>query len=534
MSRLTGTWHLTRLALRRDRILLPVWVAVFVVMTIVSTAGTVALYPDEASRMAAAASVNDVPTFVALYGRVWDPTSLGELAMIKMSGLGSVFISILAIILVIRHTRAEEESGRTELLEAAPVGAWAQLTAAFAVTLAGLLAIGGLSTIGLIAVGLPLAGACAFGLAWVSTGLTFAAIAGVSAQVTTSVRIANGLAIVAMALAYVVRAIGDVTGGPSAPGALVWLSPIGWGQQVRAFAGDEFVVLLLPLSFTAVVVLIAYALVTRRDLGAGLLPDRAGRARAPRLLSSPLGLAWYQQRWLLLGWASAYAAVSWLLGSVASDLGDLLTTPQAAAMVQALGGSQSLVDGFTGLEFSFFAFVTAAYAIAVARRVSAEEAAGRAELVLSGAVSRTSYLLAHASIALVGATALTVVQGLVFAVSDAVQVDDYSRIASSVAAACVWLPAIWVMAGLALLITGVAPRLFVLAWAALVGFILIAELGALLHWPSWVLDTSPFAHIPRLPGADMSWLPVVVLTALAGTLLAAGAVRFDRRDLDIP
>ena len=57
MDRFVGTWTLTRFALRRDRILLPVWILVFSLMTVFSASATMALYPDTASRVTAASAV---------------------------------------------------------------------------------------------------------------------------------------------------------------------------------------------------------------------------------------------------------------------------------------------------------------------------------------------------------------------------------------------------------------------------------------------------------------------------------------------
>jgi ABC-2 type transport system permease protein len=55
-----------------------------------------------------------------------------------------------------------------------------------------------------------------------------------------------------------------------------------------------------------------------------------------------------------------------------------------------------------------------------------------------------------------------------------------------------------------------------------------------LSWPSWVINTSPFAHIPKLPGAAVNAAPLIVLTALAIILIAIGVARFRRRDLASP
>lgn len=59
----------------------------------------------------------------------------------------------------------------------------------------------------------------------------------------------------------------------------------------------------------------------------------------------------------------------------------------------------------------------------------------------------------------------------------------------------------------------------------------LAEIGPLLDLSHWVMDLSPFAHVPKLPGTAFSVLPELLLTLLAVGLVAAGLVAFRRRDL---
>jgi ABC-2 type transport system permease protein len=110
VSAFAGTGALARLALRRSRLMLGVWIAVFVVVAAYSASATVDLYPTPASRIAAAGAVNGSQALVALYGRVYDPSSLGSLAMIKTGGIGAVFVAMLSVVLVVRHTSSSANS----------------------------------------------------------------------------------------------------------------------------------------------------------------------------------------------------------------------------------------------------------------------------------------------------------------------------------------------------------------------------------------------------------------------------------------
>ncbi len=531
MKNFTGIWTLTRFSLRRDRVLLPAWVAAFTLLTVGSASATMALYPTEASRVTAAIAVNDVPVAVAIYGRIWDPTSLGALSLLKLAAMGGVMIGILAIMMITRHLRAEEEKGRTELLAVAPVGRYAQLGAGFVVTGITLLLIGLLSTIGLTLVGLPFIGSLAFGLSWLAMGLVFAGVAAVTNQLTTSARSATAIAMVILGISYLVRAVGDVLGGTVSPSWLSWMSPIGWGQQVRPYAGDRFVVLLIPAVAVVLLLCVAFRLQSMRDLGSGFISERSGRALASRTLSSPLGLAWRLQFPMLAGWFVAYVVFSAVIGSIVNDLSGMLDTPEAQQMITSLGGGENVMKSFVSMEFGIIAFITAAYGIVVTRRLTAEESSGHTEVLLATRISRKSYVLSHLWIGLVGTFLLTLAQGCVFALASAIQSGDYSQVGSTISASLVTLPAIWVMIAIVIAAYGLKSGFTFSAWVFLVGFLLIAELGALLSWPQWLMNSSPFAQTPHLPAEQMSWEPVMSLALVSVFLIAFGLIRMQRRDV---
>src|SRR4051794_38687939 len=80
---------------------------------------------------------------------------------------------------------------------------------------------------------------------------------------------------------------------------LSWLSPIGWSQQIRPYAGNRWLGAVLPVLLAAVLVGVAHTLVARRDLGAALVAARPGPATGAPGLRSPIALAWRLQRSLL-------------------------------------------------------------------------------------------------------------------------------------------------------------------------------------------------------------------------------------------
>ncbi|HEY7101335.1 MAG TPA: hypothetical protein VH573_06810, partial [Mycobacteriales bacterium] len=101
----TGWAPLLRLALRRDRIILPAWIY-GIVLTVVSTASSYQrLYPTEAERAQVAASAS-TGALRAITGPAFDLTTVGGLTAWRVAGLASVLAGLMSLLLVVRHTRA--------------------------------------------------------------------------------------------------------------------------------------------------------------------------------------------------------------------------------------------------------------------------------------------------------------------------------------------------------------------------------------------------------------------------------------------
>jgi len=530
VSALAGTAALVRLALRRDRIVLPVFIVLLVVMVAASASATVKVYPDEASRVQAAVAINNTTSTLALYGPIHDESSIGAISTFKMGIMGAIAVAILALFLVVRHTRAEEETGRLELLGATVVGRRAPLTAALIVTASASLVAGAGTALGLIAVGMPAAGSMLMGLGFACLGIAFAAVAGLTAQLVKSARTAAGLAGAALGVSYLLRAIGDASAG-NGFGWLSWPSPVGWWQQTRPYAGDRRWVLALLLGLSVVVAALAYALAARRDFAAGLLPDRPGPAAAAAGLRSPLALAWRLQRGSFFAWVAVFVVLGLVVGGMASNVGDFLKSPQAQEFITKLGGVSGLRDAFLAVELAFAGVFAAVFGVQATMRLRSEESALRAEPVLATAVGRSAWAWSHLTIALAGAAILLLVVGVSAGLASAVQVGDSGQFGRIVVAALVQIPAVWVIIGIVVAAFGLVPRLVVLGWAALVGFVLLGEFGALFELSPVVMDISPFAHVPRMPGGDFAVAPMLWLTAIAAGLIATGLVGFRRRDV---
>src|SRR5216683_955580 len=194
MNGLAGTGALIRLILRRDRLLLPLWIVVVGLVPIGVAAAFAKLYPTAESLRAFADHCMSNPAVVAILGPVFAPT-LGGLTAWRTSAMGMLGAGLPSLLIVIRHTRAEEEAGQRELLASTVVGRHAPLSAALIVMLAANLALATFVASGLISLGLPPAGSIALGLSWAAAGWIFAAVASLTAQLSASTSTARNIAL---------------------------------------------------------------------------------------------------------------------------------------------------------------------------------------------------------------------------------------------------------------------------------------------------------------------------------------------------
>ncbi|MEV6361144.1 ABC transporter permease [Nocardia asteroides] len=521
-----GTGQLLRLYLRRDRIIAPLWSLLIGLMPALQVVSVKDLYATQQQLDSFATTTAASPALLAMYGPVFN-SSLGSIGTWKAGAMYSM-IAIAAVLTVVRHTRVEEETGRAELVGATSIGRFAGLTGALLLAF-GASALAGIAcTASLLAAELPTAGSVAWGAALAASGIVWGAVAAVAAQLSNGARIARGVALGALGAAFAVRAVGD-----AGSGVLSWFSPLGWCLQIRPYAGERWWVL-MPLAVLAVgATLLAYGLLRTRDLGAGLLAERPGPAAAGGVLAGPVGLAWRLQRGSMLAWTIGFGLYGLLIGGAVDSIGGMLDDSGTLQdVVTSMGGSADLEKSFIAYAITMLAAAASAYSVSAVLRLHEEENTGRAESVLAAAVGRVRYAGSHLLFALLGPAVALLVSGfgigLVWGGTDG---DVPGKLADSLGAVAVQLPAVWVVTGVALLLFGALPKYAPLAWAVLSAMIVILLLGSLGAFPQWLMDLVPFVHPPKLPGAEFSATPVLWLGLVAMAGIAVGLTAFRRRDL---
>ena len=541
MKGFEGTPRLVQLALRRDRLQLPIWISGIMAIFVVSIASVLDLYGNSLEEKIGYARLVSSSIVNRLLGGTMTSLDIGSIVMIETFLFASISIALMNILAVIRHTRHEEEGGRTELIGSAPVGRFAGLTAALSVVFLANMVIAGLALIALLAYDLPLKGSVLMSASFFGVGVCFAGIAAITAQLSQSARVASGLAGLMLGLDVLIRGIGDSSGQLSADGLFVsstrvsWASIIGWGQQSRPFTDNKLWVIVLYIILFIVLIGVAFLLRARRDMGAGYLPLKDGPAEAAPTLLSTFGLSLRLQKGIIFWWLLPVFLMAVCYGAVLDEAQKMLTeNEQLAELISQMGnGSTDLTNAFIIVMMGFFGLLSAAFIIQMMMRMRSEEAIGRLEGIVASPVNRLTWMLSFMSVAVVGTILLLAFSGIGMALGYILVADISSTVVRTIMeATLVQLPPVLVFGGIATLLYGIVPRISGgLTWFAFALSLIISQFGKLFKLPDWVLTISPFHHVAAVP-LKQGDIDIIVLVLLVGIILMAiGLAGFRKRDI---
>lgn len=444
----------------------------------------------------------------ALLGSI-DAATVDAVTVWRIRVSAAIILSILNIVLMVGHTRKEEDLGRLELLRAGAVGSLAPLAAAYGKLVCANLLGGLLMAAGFMAVGFGAAGSLVSGMSTALCCLFFMALAALFAQIAPNAQLARGLSFGAAVILLFVQVIANIFKSRT----LLLFTPFGWCAYARPFAGENPWPFVFAVPVTALLITLTLKLCGRRDLGAGYLRERGGRAVARKGFASPFALCWRLQRSLFFTWTLTYALMGLVIASLRPSidkmLGNTMLLPELAAQT---GGSGS---AFLAILTYILAQVLCAFAIMAILRMRDEEARMRAELMLSHPVSRTRYALGYLLVAF-GGSALAL--GL------------FGFLSGEFAMCFARLPAIWAVASVAMLVYGLAPRAAPAASYGVLGVLLAMEfLWEIRVIGSDVFSLSPFYWV--YPGVEITALSVMGMLCLAVLFTGVGLLGFARRNI---
>lgn len=524
------TGRLFRFSLKKEWLKLTLWLIGSLFFVAIGVFAFVEVYSDAAEREAMAVAMSN-PAMEALFGRVIgvENYTVGAMYSHTMTIMALCLFAIMSILLVVRNTRAEEEEGILEMLRALPTGRVAHTASAVLLLFFTNILLAILTVALIVPFGeesMTLEGALITGVIYGTVGLFFGAVTLVTAQLSNNGRGTMMGAFAVLGISYVLRIIGD-----SGEEFFSWISPLGLLYGTEPFVNNYWWPVIVAIGVTLLLLLLALYLGKRRDIGVGLLPDRAGRRHASGFLKTTGGFTFRLLKTPLIVWIIAVAMLGISYGSVIGDVEGMLGGNEIIEQILASDSEFSMVDQFMSTIIGVLAIAAAIPALQVLLKLKGEEKKNRTENILSGTRSRMSILGSFFSLSMVTAILMQTVQMGTFGGS-AVAMEFDVNFGEIFISGMAYLPAMWVMIGLAVFLYGWFPKLTGLVWTALGFSFVVHYFAELFDMPEWLMIISPYHHIPQIPIDEWSWSVFLTLTAVAVIFSVAGFIGYQKRDLN--
>jgi len=526
-----NTIKLSRFTFRKERLFISVWIVLLLAIAGVLLIAFENQFTAEELQGLLVMKYN--PAHIALQGPFFAVASfqVAHFYAVEMHLFTLIAVSIFNIFLVMRNTRDDEEKGRYEVLRSLPIGRLSTFHATMIVAIIVniLIAISHGFLLSVLDIsGITTVGAFTYGASLAVTGIIFAALSALISQFSHSTRAVTGYAFLFLIASYLLRAVGDVTSE-----TLARISPLGLPLRAEVFVSNQLWPLFIMMSIAFALFVIAYFLGAKRDIGQGLLPERQGRNYASNFLRTSFGLVWRQNRNTLFSWIIMLFGFGAALGGILRDAEHFAGENGAFQMLMPTSADFSAVELFTMFLNVGFAIVCIAPVLVLIFKALREEKEGRAEPILSRAVSRPRYLMGFIALGFLASLIMPFVTTVGLWSVSSIMMETPLEFRSLISSMMIYVPALWTMLGLGVFIVGLFPKAAMLCWTYFTYIFIIGFFGDLLNMPSWAMNLSPFYHIPQLPLENMRVSPMLILTAAALILTACGLVFYRRRDVTV-
>lgn len=522
-------WRTYRHHLRLLRNRAIAWIAVVAGIGMLIVAGYEDLYPTAEDRARAAASLEGVPAFEALFGRTVELATVEGFVLWRWGGFAVLLVAVWGMFSAGALLRGAEESGHVEPLRAGAITPRGLLVSILAALFTTHLALAAAVGVLYASAGMDPATAWALGGALGLLAAMFASLTAVASQVFSERRRTSAVVGSALGVAVLVRVLAASEGLPD---WLWWATPFGWASFLHEVDGARATVF-GAFAVTVAVLAVAAVALARRDLHGGLVvADDTGADRA-RAVGGHVGLAARLVRAPVIAWSTGLAVAGMVFGLLADDFaGALADLPETVAVAEQIGWIR--MDTAIGVASSLLLFLALGlglFAASLAAGIRDEEASWRIEPILVRPVGRSAWLLGRVGVAAAAllvaafATAAATFAGVAVA-GDPLPLGDLPVTALNL------VPISWMFLGLGVAVAGAAPRATApVALGLVIAAYVLDLVGGILDIPESILRLGPYRHVFAVPATDPSVGPAVLMLATGAAGVAVGLVALRRRDL---
>lgn len=440
-----------------------------------------------------------------------------------------LFAMIIAALHVVNHTRKEEESGLTEFVCSYRVGRHANTLALMVEELiihalltlltAGLLASFGVDS-------MDMASCFLFGVSLGLAGIIGAVIALLMAQIMPTATGASGSSLGIIGGLYILRAATDIYDAD-------WsmLNPMGWSYMTFPFTENNVIPLAYCVIFSVIIIFISLLLERNRDMGAGYLRERAGRAKVKKSLLSVPGLLLRLNRTVIISWLIGFICMGSAYGSIYGEMQSFLDSNELMRTMFMMEGI-SVEESFTSVILAVLGGLSAILPVVIVNKLYAEEANGHMSQVHATKVTRAKLYWTTIVIAVVaGAVGIFASAGSLAASGISTMKESNMEISDFLTAGMNYFPAILFVIAIAALVLGWIPKLGRLIYVYVGYAMMLNYFQGILKLPEWIEKTAIFSWFPRMPMEEFDAVVFFAIMGVSVLLMVVGYIGYKRRDL---
>jgi ABC-2 type transport system permease protein len=509
------------------------------VVVVSSAIGFASAYPTEMSRQLVASTFESNTGLIALLGKPDTLLTIGGFTAWRSLGALTLIVSIWALFLSSRLFRGDEEQGRLELIltgKSSLVNATKQLFFAMLALLMisfTIIFTAASITSALQGFSWSLSSVGFLALTITVTALLFASIGMFVSQITATRAAALKTSAAIFGIAFMMRALGDISSSASWLSAL---SPLGWVARLHPLTSSN-TVWLIPI-FVTVIICFALSLfiASKRDYGASVIPDKDTAKPKYRLLKSGETLLFRLQKGSAILWIIGLFVANFMFGSFLSSVTEAVG--ESSGIQDTLNkvtnaGSSNFTKLFIGVIFIQMMLLLLIMVAGQINSFREEEARGYMDNMLVRQSSRLSLSIFKA--VLIFGTAVLAAAAISLGMYLGAQSQDIAIGAKDIILSGInmlAMPAIFLGAGF--LLFGFLPRLTSVLLYTIIGWTFIIEIiGSVINLNHWILDTSLLHHLALAPAIDVKWNIFWIYIGLGLVMAFIGIWRFTKRDIEL-